>query len=110
MVCSLVTTVSYRLAVFGAKGCAELKTPNLDFHFTPTPSGPPSGRNAAVPPEVMEYGSFNALLAELEAFADAIEGGPAYPISHAEVLHGVAVFEAIVASAAKRQPVKVARG
>jgi predicted dehydrogenase len=110
MVCSLVTTVSYRLAVFGTKGCAELLTPNLDFHFTPTPDGPPTGRNVALPPEITEHLGFNALLAELEAFAAAIEGGPAYPIAPQEVLHGVAVFEAIVQSAALRQPVKVARG
>jgi predicted dehydrogenase len=109
MVCSLVTTVSYRLAVFGSKGCAELRTPNLDFHFTPTPSGPPSGRHAALTPQVTEYGGFNGLLAELEAFADAIEGGSPYPISHGEILHAVAVFEAIVDSAARRQPVRVAR-
>src|SRR5580658_1141782 len=80
MVCSLVTTVSYRLAVFGTKGCAELRTPNLDVHFTPAPDGPPTGRHAALPPQITEYGAFNGLLAELEAFADAIEGGPAYPI------------------------------
>ncbi|HYM72559.1 MAG TPA: Gfo/Idh/MocA family oxidoreductase [Stellaceae bacterium] len=109
MVCSLVTTVSYRLAVFGTKGCAELRTPNLDFHFIPIPDGPPTGRNVALPPQVTEYGGFNALRAELEAFADAIEGGPAYPIPPQEILHGVAVFEAIVQSAARRQPVKVAR-
>jgi predicted dehydrogenase len=109
MVCSLVTAVSYRLAVFGTKGCAELRTPNLDFHFTPTPEGPPSGRHAALPPEVTQYQGANTLLAEMEAFADAIAGGPAYPISPDQVLHGVAVFEAIVESADRRQPVKVFR-
>src|SRR6202046_1175470 len=92
MMCSLVTTVSYRLAVFGTKGCAELRTPNLDFHFTPVPSGPPTGRQVAVPPQITEYAGVNGLLAELEAFADAIEGGPAYPILADQVLHGVAVF------------------
>jgi predicted dehydrogenase len=109
MVCSLVTTVSYRLAVFGSKGCAELRTPNLDFHFTPIPSGPTTGRQVAVPPQITEHPGFNGLLAELEAFADAIDGGPAYPIPAEQVLHGVAVFEAIIASAARRQPVRVAR-
>jgi predicted dehydrogenase len=109
MVCSLVTTVSYRLAVFGSKGCAELRTPNLDFHFTPIPSERPTGRQVAVPPQVTEYAGFNGLLAEMEAFADAIAGGPAYPIPPEQVLHAVAVFEAIVTSAARRQPVKVAR-
>ena len=109
MVCSLVTTVSYRLAVFGTKGCAELRTPNLDFHFTPAPDGPPTGRHAALPPQVTEYPGFNGLLAEMEAFADAIEGRAPYPITPREVVHAVAVFDAIVASAARRQPVKVVR-
>jgi predicted dehydrogenase len=108
MVCSLVTAVSYRLAVFGTKGCAELRTPNLDFHFTPIPSERPAGRQVAVPPEVTEYPGFNGLRAELEAFADAIAGGSAYPIPATQVLHAVAVFEAIIESAARRQPVKVA--
>jgi predicted dehydrogenase len=109
MMCSLVTTVSYRLAVFGTKGCAELRTPNLDFHFTPTPDGPPTGRNVALPPEVAEHRGFNALLAEMEAFADAIDGGPAYPVTPQQTVHGVAVFEAIIASAAQHRPVRVAR-
>ena len=109
MVCSLVTAVSYRLAVFGTKGCAELRTPNLDFHFTPIPAERPVGRQVGMPPQVTEYTGFNGLLAELEAFADAITGGPAYPIPPDQVLHAVAVFEAIIESAASRQPVKVAR-
>ncbi|HVH81771.1 MAG TPA: Gfo/Idh/MocA family oxidoreductase, partial [Stellaceae bacterium] len=54
MVCSLVTTVSYRLAVYGSKGCGELRTPNLDFHYTPIPSERPTGRQVAVPPQVTE--------------------------------------------------------
>jgi predicted dehydrogenase len=109
MVCSLVTTVSYRLAVFGSKGCAELRTPNLDFHFTPIPSERPTGRQVAVPPQITEYPGNNTLLAEMEAFADAISGGPPYPIPPEQVLHAVAVFEAIVQSAARRQPVRVVR-
>jgi len=109
MVCSLVTTVSYRLAVFGSKGCAELRTPNLDFHFTAIPAERPTGRHAAVAPQVTEYPGFNGLLAELDAFAESITGGPAYPIPPEQILHGVGVFEAIVQSAATRQPVKVAR-
>jgi predicted dehydrogenase len=109
MVCSLVTTVSYRLAVFGTKGCAELRTPNLDLHITPIPDGPPAGRNVALPPQITEKRGVNTLLAEMEAFAEAIDGGPAYPVTPEQALHGVAVFEAIVASAAQRRPVRVAR-
>ena len=104
-----MTAVGYRLAVFGTKGCAELLTPECDFHFTPTPEAMPAGRHAQPTPEVIEHRGFNGVLAELEAFAAAIEGGPAYPIPPEQVLHGVAAFEAIVRSAATRQPVKVAR-
>jgi predicted dehydrogenase len=110
LVCSLVTTVSYRLAVFGSKGMAELKTPNLDFHFTPTPAERQPGRNAALPPEITEGKGFNALLAELEAFAAAVSGGPAYPIPPDQILHGCAVFEAIVQSVESGRPIRVANG
>jgi predicted dehydrogenase len=37
--------------------------------------------------------------AELEAFAAAASGGPAYPISHEQMIHGVAVTEAVLSSA-----------
>ena len=109
LLCSLVTAVGYRLAVFGSRGCAELSTPACDFHFTATPEAMPTGRHAQSAPEIIRYPGFNAILAELEAFAAAIGGRTPYPISAEEVLHGVAVFEAIVRSAATHQPAKVAR-
>jgi predicted dehydrogenase len=105
----LATAVSYRLAVFGSRGCAELVTPNLDFRFTPAPDAMPEGRHTQPAPEIIENRGTNTLLAELEAFADAIEGGTPYPIPSDQILHGVAVFEAIVQSAASRLPVRVAR-
>src|SRR5262249_60646352 len=106
---SLVRAVSYRFAVFGTKGCAELLTPEFDFRFSPVPSAAPTGRNVAAEPELIQNRGTNTLRAELEAFATAIEGGKPYPITPEEVLHGVAVFEAIVRSAADHRPVKVAR-
>jgi len=107
--CSLVTAVSARFAVFGTKGCAELWTPEFQFRFSPTPEGPRTGRHAAATPEIIEHKGFNALLAELEAFAAAIRGEQAYPIPPGDILHGVGVFEAIVRSAERHQPVTVAR-
>jgi predicted dehydrogenase len=106
---SIVTAVGYRLAVFGTKGCAELLTPQLDFHFTPTPDAMPTGRHAQPAPEIIENRGFNNLLAELDGFAAAIRGDAPYPVSAEEVLHGVAAFEAIVRSAATHLPVRVAR-
>jgi predicted dehydrogenase len=105
----LATAVSYRLAVFGRNGCAELVTPDLDFRFTPVPESMPAGRHTQPAPEMIENRGANTLLAELDAFAAAIRGGPRYPIPPEEILHGVAVFEAIVRSAATHRPVTVAR-
>ncbi|MBV8889901.1 MAG: Gfo/Idh/MocA family oxidoreductase [Alphaproteobacteria bacterium] len=110
LLCSLVTAVGYRLAVFGTKGCAELLTPSLDLHFTPTPAGPPTGRYAAAEPEIIQNRGFNPILAELEAFAAAIRGEQPYPIPPDQIRHGVAAFAAIVRSAAEQRPVKVAPG
>jgi predicted dehydrogenase len=107
--CSLVTAVSYRFAVFGTKGCAELSTPEFQFRFSPAPEGPRTGRHAAATPEIIEHKGFNTLRAELEGFAAAVRGERPYPITPEEILHGVAVFEAIVRSVERHQPVKVAR-
>jgi predicted dehydrogenase len=107
MMCCLATAVSYRLAVFGSKGCAELVTPEMEFRFTPTPDAMPSGRHSQPAPEMIQNRGFNGILAELEAFAAAIRGEQPYPITPEEVLHGVAAFEAIVQSAATHRPVKV---
>jgi predicted dehydrogenase len=106
--CSLVTAVTYRFAVYGTKGRVELANQEVELRFTPVPEAPPTGRHAAPEPETIEYGGFNALAAELEGFAAAINGERPYPITAEEVLHGVAVFEAIVRSAALGQPTKVA--
>jgi predicted dehydrogenase len=103
----LATSVGYRLSVYGSTGCGELVTPNLDFHFTAIPEGMPHGRQTQPSPEIIQHRGFNAILAELEAFADAIAGGPAYPIPPDQILHGVAAFEAIVQSAATHRPVRV---
>jgi predicted dehydrogenase len=105
--CSLATAPTYRFAVYGTRGRAELQGQDPDFRFTPVPEAMPEGRLRASPPEVIEYKRFNPLKAELEGFAAAIEGRRPYPITSAEIVHGVAAFEAIVRSAATGKPVKV---
>jgi predicted dehydrogenase len=105
--CSLVTAPTYRFAVYGTRAAVELATPELEFRCTPVTEPPAIGRHRAPAPEIIEYKGFNALAAELEGFAAAINGERAYPITAAEILHGVAAFEAIVRSAALHQPVKV---
>jgi predicted dehydrogenase len=107
--CSLVTAPTYRFAVYGTKGSVELATQDSQFRFTPVTAVPQTGRHIAPAPEIIDYKGFNALAAELEGFAAAINGERPYPITAEEILHGVAVFDAIVRSAVLHQPVKVAQ-
>lgn len=91
------TTQTYRFTAYGSKGVAEISTPSLgSFVFRPAPEGPVSARPATKPPVIHQVENADTVRAELEAFAKAAEGGPPFPITHHEMIHGVAVFEAIV--------------
>ena len=54
-----------------------------------------------------DYPAFDSLNAELEAFAAAVEGGPAYPITPAEIVNGVAVLEAIERSSREKRTITI---
>jgi predicted dehydrogenase len=106
--CSLSTALTYRIAVFGTKGYGEVLRPNFDtFQFTPTAAGPLVGQFKPGEAELVVTKDFDPVRAELEAFALAIRDRKPFPIPHDEIRHVVAAFEAIVKSAATRQPVKV---
>jgi len=57
--------------------------------------------------QVWEAARLDVTKATLEAFATAASGGPAFPIPTSEMIHGVAVTEAIVRSAATGQAERV---
>lgn len=59
------------------------------------------------PAQTWQADVFDTSRAALEAFARAAEGGPPYPISTQEMIHGAAVTEAIVKSAAAGKTKKV---
>ena len=59
------------------------------------------------PAEVWEADRLDVTRASLEAFADAASGGPAYPIPVDQMVHGVAVTQAVVRSAASGRVEKV---
>ena len=59
------------------------------------------------PAETWEAERLDVTRASLEAFAQAASGGPAYPITTEEMIHGVAVTEAIVRSASSNKLEKV---
>src|SRR5262245_9035137 len=60
------------------------------------------------PAQTWEAGRLDVTRAALEAFARAAAGGPPYPIKLDEMVHGAAVTEAIVKSAASGKTEKVA--
>ncbi|MGZ8211929.1 MAG: Gfo/Idh/MocA family protein [Burkholderiales bacterium] len=105
-VCSLASAASYCVAVFGTRGIAQTDRPTLDtFRFFPVPEG--GGAHAVAQPETIENKGFNPVKAGLEAFADAVRGESPFPITADQIVHGVAVFEALVKSAESGQPVQV---
>jgi predicted dehydrogenase len=59
------------------------------------------------PAETWEAERLDVTRASLEAFAQAARGGPVYPIPTEEMIHGVAVTEAIVRSASSEKIEKV---
>lgn len=104
--CTLASAASYCIAVFGKNGIVETTRPSLDtFRFMPVAAQ--GGPHATAQPEVIENKGFNPVKAMLEAFAAAIEGGAPFPVTHDQIVHGVAVFEAVVQSAKTGRPVKV---
>lgn len=87
----------WRVTAMGTKGWAELPTEHrlvvgdLDRIV-----------------EDRSYEQIDIEKAELEAFARAISGGPPFPVSPAQAIHGVAVHEAIARSAGTKGWVAVA--
>ena len=59
------------------------------------------------PAETWEAERLDVTRASLDAFAQAASGGAAYPITTEEMIHGVAVTEAIVRSAASSKLEKI---
>lgn len=93
----LATPMHFRFHLFGSAAHAELRGPDR-LALT---------RLAGTAPRVIEYPAIDIERAELEAFADAVEGRATFPVSADQAIHGAAVFEAILRSAASGQPVIV---
>jgi predicted dehydrogenase len=58
--------------------------------------------------EVRDFPKVDSILAELDAFADAVEGRAPYPITPKEIVDVVAGFEAIIKSMRTGKPVSIA--
>ncbi len=79
----------WRVALYGTKGILEMAGQQT-LRFTPTEG---QGWTRDLPATDIER-------AELAAFATAAAGGTAYPLPVEEAIHGVAVFETMIAAAA----------
>ena len=98
--CSVATATNFCFTLYGSKGLAEISKPTLQsFRFVPTSDTPPIGQVTAPPDQTAEHPVFDMLHAEMTAFARAIRDRTPYPVPVADVLHGMAVFDAIVQSA-----------
>jgi predicted dehydrogenase len=98
--CSVATATNFSFSAYGTKALAEITRADLShFRFTPASSAAPTGLVVAPPDEVLEYSGFDMLHAQMTAFARTIRDGNSYPVPIADVLHGMAVFDAIVESA-----------
>jgi predicted dehydrogenase len=98
--CSVATATNFSFAAYGTKGLAEITRADLShFRFAPASTAPPTTLVTAPPDEIVEHSGFDMLHEEMTAFARAIRDGNSYPVPIADVLHGMAVFDAIVESA-----------
>jgi predicted dehydrogenase len=93
----LATPMHFRFHLFGSSAHAELRGPDR-LELT---------RLGDTAPRVTDYPAVDIERAELEAFADAVEGRAPFPVGIEQAIHGAAVFEAIIRSAAEGRPVTV---
>ena len=102
----------FSFQVFGSKGFVRLEGMT---HVAGAPSeerrsrlfGTCTFKPTEGPTEVWQADPYDVTRAMLEAFASAAEGGPPFPITLEEMVHGAAVTEAIVRSASSHQPERV---
>jgi predicted dehydrogenase len=106
--CSVATATNFELTAYGTKGLVEISRTDLShFRFAPTATAAPTGAVPAPPNEILQFPGFDMLHAEMTAFARSIRDGTPYPVPIADVLHGVAVFDAVVESAKRGEIVAV---
>jgi predicted dehydrogenase len=98
--CSVATATNFSFTLYGSRGLAEISKPGLErLRIVPVSTVAPTGPVTAPPDEIIDSPNFDMLNAELVEFAKCIEQKRHYPVSTDQVLHGMAVFDAIVRSA-----------
>ena len=104
----IATAETWRMQVFGSKGWAEvgdvehLTTWGMRVCFVD-----PQNLTVHQKPQTISFPHISTERAELENFADAIEARRPLTVAGGDEVHGVAVLEAILESAAKSATVKI---
>jgi len=103
----LATPFDGRFAVYGSKGWAEVR----DKAHPESPRGwTLTAHLRGGEKQTRDYPPAKAVLANLEAFADAAVGGAPYPVPQAEMIANVSALEAIFRSAARGEVQRVDNG
>ncbi len=98
--CSVATATNFAFTAYGTQGLVEIARADLSFfRYAPISKAAPSGVVTAPPDEILQFSGFDMLHAEMTAFAHAIRKGRSYPVPITDVLHGMAVLDAVVESA-----------
>jgi predicted dehydrogenase len=100
----LATPFDGRFAVYCSKGWIEVRDkahPSTPMGWTLTQVVSGDKRST------VEYAPSSSVLANVEAFADAVEGRAAYPMPQDQMLANIAALEALIESARTGQPVSV---
>ena len=103
----LATPFEGRFAVYGTKGWAEVRDkthPEASTGWTFT-FQPKDGER-----RTKEYPPAQAVLANLEAFADAAAGRAPYPVPQAQMIANISALEAVFKSAKSGSPERVENG
>ena len=100
----LATPFEGRFAVYGTKGWAEVR----DKTHPEAPEGwVLTFQDKNTERKVKDYPPAKAVLANLEAFADAAAGRAPYPVPQAQMIANISALEAVFKSAASGAPQKV---
>ena len=98
--CTISTGPNYNFSLYGSRGHAEVSDTTLDlFRFTPIPDRAPDGPVRQPESEVIRNHGVSMVQAEMLDFARCITDGRPFFVPIADVLHGIAVMDAITHSA-----------
>jgi predicted dehydrogenase len=106
--CTISSGPNYNFSVYGSRGHAEVSDTTLDvFRFTPLPDRAPDGPVKQPESEILRNSGLSMVRAQMLEFARCIKETRPFAVPVADVLHGVAVLDAIARSAATGNFVEV---